>query len=218
MPPGIRATVEFPTPAVCPVADLAAATGTTVDAVSNSVCDGDSTGSVTEFALDADVDIAGEVDPEVAVTPVFSHGDTQRYRLAHSSGADPCPCERLGAHDCAVDRYVAREGTLRLVFHAADFEQLQTVVGDLREHFPDVDIRKFVRGPVGETASDTALVDRRRLTDRQLEVLETAFEMGYFERPREANATEVAAALDISPSTFREHLSAAESKVFEDVL
>lgn len=42
--------------------------------------------------------------------------------------------------------------------------------------------------------------------------------MGYFERPRRANATEVADVLDINPSTFSEHLAAAESKLIEDVL
>ncbi|MHB9288855.1 helix-turn-helix domain-containing protein [Halobacteriales archaeon Cl-PHB] len=211
MSPGIRATVEFPPPTVCPVAELSAAAETTVDAVTTSVCDGDCGGSVTEFALDADH------DPGVDAEPVFSHGDTQRYRLTHG-GEGTCPCERLGAHGCAVDRYVARDGTLTVVFHATDFETLQTVVADLREHFPELDIRKFVRGPVGETATDTALVDRRKLTERQLQVLETAYEMGYFERPREANATEVAQSLEISPSTFREHLAAAESKVLEDLL
>ncbi len=61
-------------------------------------------------------------------------------------------------------------------------------------------------------------MDRGRLTARQREVLETAFEMGYFERPRRANATEVAAELGIGPSTFREHVSAAETKLLEDVL
>jgi predicted DNA binding protein len=49
-------------------------------------------------------------------------------------------------------------------------------------------------------------------------VLETAHEMGYFERPRRANGTEVAAALDIDPSTFSEHLAAAQRKLLRDVL
>jgi len=35
---------------------------------------------------------------------------------------------------------------------------------------------------------------------------------------RAANATEVAAALDISPSTFAEHLAAAQSKVLDSLL
>jgi predicted DNA binding protein len=58
----------------------------------------------------------------------------------------------------------------------------------------------------------------RRLTDRQREVLRTAHEMGYFEYPRGANAGEVATALDIEPSTFTEHLNAAQSKLLDELL
>ena len=49
-------------------------------------------------------------------------------------------------------------------------------------------------------------------TDRQVEVLTVAHEMGYFDSPRQSNATEVAESLGIGPSTLAEHL-AAESKL-----
>jgi hypothetical protein len=212
---GIRATVAFDRPDVCPVAALAAAAGATVDTVVTSVAaDGP---SVTEFAADAPLEaVADEVD--ATVVPVFAHGSTHRYRVAH--GDADCPCACLGAFDVPVTRYVAREGTLTLVFHAADYDELRDVVAALRDRFPDVDIRRFVQAPAEDDvgAEDRVLVDRGRLTARQLEVLETAHEMGYFARPREANATEVAAALDIAPSTFREHLVAAESKLLDDLL
>jgi hypothetical protein len=42
--------------------------------------------------------------------------------------------------------------------------------------------------------------------------------MGYFEHPRTANAGEVADELDISRSTFAEHLAAAQSKLLDAVL
>ena len=61
-------------------------------------------------------------------------------------------------------------------------------------------------------------VDRGRLTDRQREVLQTAYDMGYFDHPKRANASEVAAALDISPSTFTEHLAVAQQKILEAIL
>jgi len=61
-------------------------------------------------------------------------------------------------------------------------------------------------------------VDLEKLTDRQREVLETAYEMGYYQYPRGANASEVADALDICPSTLAEHLAAAQTKLLDDVL
>lgn len=46
----------------------------------------------------------------------------------------------------------------------------------------------------------------------------TAYRMGYFDYPRRSNASEVAASLDIAPSTFTEHLTAAQSKLLDAVL
>jgi len=207
---GIRATVEFGA-GTCPVADLSATADATIDAVDASVCPDEGTGSVTEFTLE------GEADPPERFTEVFAHGQRRRYRFLHEGGVD-CPCECLGAHGCPVTRYVAREGRLTVVFHAADYDELQTLVSDLRDRFPSVDIKRFVRSPDEETTADAVFVDRRKLTDRQREVLATAYQMGYFERPRRANATEVARELGIDPSTFSEHLAAAESKILDDFL
>ncbi|WP_436926694.1 helix-turn-helix domain-containing protein [Halosimplex amylolyticum] len=53
----------------------------------------------------------------------------------------------------------------------------------------------------------------QRLTDRQREVLVTAYRSGYFQRPRERTGAEVAAQLGISPSTFSQHLRAAQRKL-----
>ena len=53
----------------------------------------------------------------------------------------------------------------------------------------------------------------RRLTDRQLETLRTAFLSGYFEWPREQTSEEVAELLGISQPTFNHHLRIAERKL-----
>lgn len=211
MAPGIRATVAFPG-SVCPIADLSARVDATAEAAVPTVRTTDDTAAVTEFSMDVECNPDADV-----ITHVFSHGPIHRYRCVHDAGID-CPCECLGAFGCPVARYVARKGTLTLVFHAANYEELEAVVAALRERFPDVDIRRLVRAPADGPVGDGVLVDRGKLTDRQLEVLETAYEMGYFAHPRQANATEVADALDIDLSTLREHLAAAESKLLEDLL
>ncbi|MDZ7731560.1 MAG: helix-turn-helix domain-containing protein [Natrialbaceae archaeon] len=182
---------------------------TRIEGVSTSLCSSTCGDSIVEFSVD-DAALPLESDP------IFSHGRTDRYRL-HLEDAD-CPCACLGEFDCPVARYVADDGVLTLVFYATDFSQLQTIVGELRDRYPAVDIKRFIRGPAGEHVEDTAMIDRSRLTTRQLEVLETAYEMGYFDRPRQANATAIAAELGINPSTFREHLVAAEHKIFADLL
>jgi PAS domain S-box-containing protein len=56
------------------------------------------------------------------------------------------------------------------------------------------------------------------LTDKQREVLRTAFYHGYFDQPREQSSDEVADALGIARSTFLQHLRTAQRKVFAAVV
>lgn len=213
MPAGIRTTVVFEDPTTCPLVEFSAREEATVREVRRSVRPADTSGRTVEFTADV------AVEPDGPISHLFSHGPVHRYRARLDETVD-CPCAALGAFGCPVTRYTARGGTLRLVFYADGYEQLRAVVADLRERFPDLDIRRFVRTP-GEgdpDGGDSVVVDRGRLTARQREVLEAAFERGYFERPRETNAADLAADLDIGPSTFREHLAAAEKKLLEDVL
>ena len=51
------------------------------------------------------------------------------------------------------------------------------------------------------------------LTDRQLEVFETAVQEGYYDVPRQATHKDIAENLGCAPSTVDEHLRKAESRV-----
>ena len=53
-----------------------------------------------------------------------------------------------------------------------------------------------------------------QLTDRQLEVLQTAYYSGFFESPRESTGEEVAATLGISPPAFYQHVRTVQRKLF----
>ena len=63
-------------------------------------------------------------------------------------------------------------------------------------------------------SNETATLYTETLTGKQLEALRAAYHSGYFERPRERSATEIADSLGVSHSTFLRHLRAAEAKVF----
>ncbi|WP_336359525.1 helix-turn-helix domain-containing protein [Haladaptatus sp. ZSTT2] len=56
------------------------------------------------------------------------------------------------------------------------------------------------------------------LTDRQLEVFQTAVEKGYYEIPRRATHKDIADELDCAPSTVDEHLRKAESRVLTSLV
>ncbi|MEM4781990.1 MAG: helix-turn-helix domain-containing protein [Halalkalicoccus sp.] len=69
---------------------------------------------------------------------------------------------------------------------------------------------------VGQYASESRYI-RSRLTARQLEVIETAIEMGYYEVPRRANHEDIATRLDCAASTVNEHLRKAEARVLSEI-
>ncbi|KAA9399057.1 DNA-binding protein [Haloarcula sp. CBA1130] len=56
------------------------------------------------------------------------------------------------------------------------------------------------------------------LTDRQLEALRTAYEMGYFEIPRRASLEAVAQELDISASSLSERLRRAQTQLIQETV
>lgn len=56
------------------------------------------------------------------------------------------------------------------------------------------------------------------LTDRQFEVLQTAYFSGYFASPRRATGSDIAEVLDVSQPTVTEHIRSAQSKILSLVL
>jgi predicted DNA binding protein len=56
------------------------------------------------------------------------------------------------------------------------------------------------------------------LTAKQIDVLTSALERGYFESPARTSAEEMARLAGLSRSTFMEHLRKAEGKLLANVL
>lgn len=70
-------------------------------------------------------------------------------------------------------------------------------------------------GATAGTGLKYALTDL--LTAKQLGPLQAAYFKGYFEWPRDAFGSDVAATLDISPPTFQQHLRKGLRRIFEDI-
>ncbi|QLH76933.1 helix-turn-helix domain-containing protein [Halosimplex rubrum] len=90
---------------------------------------------------------------------------------------------------------------------------IQALSRALRDEFAEVEVGRIRADESGaEPVVDKGLA--ADLTDKQRQALETAYHQGYFEQPREHNATEIGDALGISRVTFTQHLRTAERKVF----
>ncbi len=219
MSSGIRATVTFASPGACPLAASSTVSDSAIEQVSTSAALPGENASVTEFLADGEPEAICEAcaDAGAPVEPIFEYGTETLFRVTHD-GEERCPCECLGRHGCPVHRYVAADGKLTLVFHADSFELLQEVMAAFRESYAPVDVQRLLQPPLDGTPEERVFVNRGTLTDRQYEVLSVAFKRGYFDRPKQANATELADELGITQSTFTEHLMAAHRKLLADIL
>jgi len=132
----IRATVEFPR-TVCPISARSRDTPATVDGASTGPHP-DETGHVVEFSMDA-------ADAHhAAIESMHSDGPLDRQGLEAGERAD-CPCARLEALGCPIERYTARNDTLTLEFEASDYEHVRRALGVLREGFPDTNVTRLRR-------------------------------------------------------------------------
>jgi predicted DNA binding protein len=169
------------------------------------------TSGALETVADADAD---QGVPE-SMDRLFESSGAARYRFERAP--DACVCETIETLGSPVSDVRAEDGTLVVTLHVADVEEVKEIIDQLRTEYDDVSLR-LLQQTGDSDQEDLVFVDRGSLTDRQREVLETAASMGYFEYPKGANASEVADALEISLSTFAEHLAAAQTKLLDDVL
>lgn len=204
MATGVRAEVAITAPTACGLADVAP--DASIRSVSRTVLRDDGE-VVAEFVAE---------DPVEGARKMFDYDAGSVYRLVEDAD-EPCVCGRIEQLGYPVRDHRVEDGTVTLAFFVPEIAELRTVVEELAGDGYDVSIRRLVRS--GDADGDALVfVDKRQFTDRQLEVLRTADRMGYFEHPREANAGEVADALDIATATFTEHLSAAQRKLLSAVL
>lgn len=110
----------------------------------------------------------------------------------------------------------AENGEGRLVIEVPNTVSVRTLTDNLAEVFDDLSLlarrqRDVDDGELAELESSTDM----GLTDRQHEVLLTAYHAGFFSWPRESTGEEIAELLDISQPTFHEHLRTGERKLLD---
>ena len=156
---------------------------------------------------------AGEAVASVRSVETYGTGDTVQCGLVVETPVPETVLVEVGGR---FRRTVVADGQIRISATVRATEAVRPIVDSLEDVFVDVSVTTvWSAHPRREDAVGGEL---EQLTDRQRQVLELALDAGYFERPRRHNTGELAAMLDISRATFTQHLRAAQSKAFKELL
>ncbi|EMA35375.1 helix-turn-helix domain-containing protein [Halobiforma nitratireducens] len=242
MDSGVRIEVRIESPEECPVATVSETVGTAAGSISwteepNSdraveefvlespaegsaslPTSGTDSGSGSDSDSDPDLDLDPDsAEPSVPIQSVFADESRAVYRFERDRDRT-CPCEVVEGFGYPVADADVRDGTLFVAFHVPEMAAIRPILERLRARFGGMSVERIVRSETDPSDATLVHVDRDTLTDRQIEVLETAIEMDYFEHPKGANAGDVADELGINRATFAEHLAAAQRKLLPPIV
>jgi predicted DNA binding protein len=115
-------------------------------------------------------------------------------------------------------RIVGQNAHLDVVASVRDWNHLKEVAGMIEDEHGSLELvgttqTETIGFPLGGNKIKQSMSGK--LSDKQLEVLETAYKMGYFKVPQEVTAEEIANELDISRSTLSERLRRVEHNFCE---
>lgn len=117
-------------------------------------------------------------------------------------------------HGVGLQALAAERGEGRVVVELSSDADVRGFAARFQSKYPETTLvasREGERSVQTRQAFESAL--NERLTDRQAEVLRTAFLSGYFDSPRASSGREVAEMLGIAQPTFNHHLRAAQRKL-----
>jgi len=115
--------------------------------------------------------------------------------------------EALRDLTCTVTSHaVETDGSVKLELLASSKEILEQIIERFHDNGAEASVLKL-----------TSNVQDDKLTNRQDQILRTAFEMGYFEYPRKIRQKELADACGVASSTLAEILRRAERNIIADI-
>jgi PAS domain S-box-containing protein len=152
-------------------------------------------------------DLAG-VDAVTRISSTGADGGVLRLRVTQ-----PFLALELADHGAVLQEVTADPSGTTLVVDVPDGIDVRTITQLVSSTLPSVELRRkksLQRGPDSGLQSEFL----EKLTDRQFEVVQTAYYGGFFESPRENNGEAIAATLDISPPAFYQHIRTVQRKLF----
>ncbi|MDB2275502.1 bacterio-opsin activator domain-containing protein [Halorubrum ezzemoulense] len=163
-------------------------------------------GAVTDV-VDAASQLVG-ID-EVQQISTDAEGGVLRLRLTQ-----PFLALELADHGAVFHEATADPTSTTLVIDIPDSIDIRTITQLVRETFSTVELRSK---QTLDQSMERDLYSKflEKLTERQLEVIQTAYYSGFFESPRASTGEDVAETLGISPPAFYKHSRTVQRKLFE---
>jgi predicted DNA binding protein len=163
---------------------------------------------------DADVRTVADAAADLAAigdaTPIS--GDEADSSILRLQLTQPFLALELAEHGAIFRQATATPTGTTLVIDIPETIDVRNITQLVRETFSTVDLRR--KQTLEESDHDLYSQFLADLTERQLEVIQTAYYSGYFESPSERSGKEIAETLDISPPAFYQHVRTVQRKLF----
>ncbi len=170
--------------------------------------------ALTRYALtDATVDHVDDVEAllDAESVQLFDGGAADELAVVST---DPWWAELTGIYGARVGEAAADAATATLRIELPPTATVREVVDRFAERVPGVrPISRHERTRPTRSLDEIQRLLDDRLTDRQREVIETAYHAGYFEWPHAASSNAVAELLGITQPTFAEHFWTAQRQI-----
>ena len=166
--------------------------------------------TVEDAAVNNVVEAASQLVAIDEVQQISSDGEGGVVRLRLTQ---PFLALELADHGAVFREATADPTATTLIVDIPDSIDVRTITQLVRETFSDVELR--AKQTLDQTAEhDLYSKFLMKLTERQLEVIQTAYYSGFFKSPRESNGEDIAETLGISPTAFYKHARTVQRKLF----
>lgn len=169
------------------------------------------------FHVDRADDIAAIVagfDAVSTVTELTEHDDGTLLEVA----VDADVVTALSEHGAVIRRFGAGDGIADLTVELPNGQSARSVYDLLSNRYEHVELISYHESEEPtRTPQDLAARLETELTDRQLTALRKAYYAEYFAWPRNVSGEDLARTMDISRSTFHQHLRTAQRKLLDEL-
>ncbi len=154
------------------------------------------------------------LESEFVAVESLTHVEHGNEHLFRAAVAEPTVADTL--LECgAIPKSITATATgYRVRVHLPRERDVREFIDRVRDRYPQTTLRSQQTVDSHQTPDSLRGTLEDELTDRQREVLATAYESGYFESPRGTSGVELADLLDISQPTMTHHLREAQRRLF----